>query len=109
MFLSEKPATGGESRDIYSQTANYEFSDKGDEHIRNWLAVGIRDKIFSQKLQLMPTLTLSKAMQQVGLQTREMRKVSLSNSSHAEHPLEGGGDTHRPWGAAAAQNSSLLC
>lgn len=46
-------------RSLYELAANSEFSDKRDEHIRDRLVVGIKDKRLSQKLQLMPTLMLS--------------------------------------------------
>lgn len=103
-------------RSLYELAANCEFSDKRDEHIRDRLVVGIRDKRLSQKLQLMPTLTLSEAIQhvrqsediavQVSLQTREISSELVQQVIHRTPTRGRGRYTQRPRGAAAAQSST---
>uniref|UniRef100_A0AAV2LWA8 Retrotransposon gag domain-containing protein n=1 Tax=Knipowitschia caucasica TaxID=637954 RepID=A0AAV2LWA8_KNICA len=51
-------------RVLYELAENCDFSDKRDEHIRDRLVVGIKDKELSLKLQLTADLTLAHVIQQ---------------------------------------------
>ena len=70
-------------RVLYELAENCEFGDKRDEHIRDRLVVGIRDKELSQKFQLTADLTLAQVIQQVRQQEEVAKQVSLQTN-----PLE---------------------
>lgn len=64
-------------RALFELAENCDFGAKRDEDIRDCLVVGITDKELSQKLQLMPTLTLAQAIQQVRHSEDVARQISL--------------------------------
>lgn len=50
---------------LYELSEHCDFSAKREEHIRDRIVVGISDKELSQKLQLIPKLTLEMTVQEV--------------------------------------------
>jgi hypothetical protein len=61
----------------YELSENCDFGAKREEHIQDRLVVGITDKEFSQKLQLMPTLALAQAIQKVRQSGDVAKQISL--------------------------------
>lgn len=60
----------GETAEMYIRTSyelaeHCKFGDERDEHIRDPLVVGIRDKELSRRFQLMADLTLAQVIEQV--------------------------------------------
>ena len=70
----QKPGEMAETfiRALHELSENCEFGDKKNEHIRDRLVVGIRDKDLSRKLQLTSDLTLEKAV----LMVRQAEEVA---------------------------------
>ncbi|CAL9685243.1 unnamed protein product [Knipowitschia caucasica] len=70
----QKPGEMAETfiRALHELSENCEFGDKKNEHIRDKLVVGIRDKDLSRKLQLTSDLTLEKAV----LMVRQAEEVA---------------------------------
>ncbi len=88
-------------RALYELSENCEFGASRNEHIRDRLVVGIRDKELSRKMQLMTELTLETAVQmtrqaedvaqqisqQEGQSTGSVQEVAFRHSSKvAERP-----------------------
>uniref|UniRef100_A0AAV2K977 Reverse transcriptase/retrotransposon-derived protein RNase H-like domain-containing protein n=1 Tax=Knipowitschia caucasica TaxID=637954 RepID=A0AAV2K977_KNICA len=67
-------------RVLYELAENCDFSDKRDEHIRDRLVVGIKDKELSLKLQLTADLTLAHVIQQVRQSEEVAKQISLQAS-----------------------------
>lgn len=67
-------------RVLYELAENCDFGDKRDEHIRDRLVLGIRDKELSQKLQLTADLTLAHVIQQVRQSEEVVKQISLQAS-----------------------------
>lgn len=67
-------------RALHELSVNCEFGEKKNEHIRDRLVVGIRDKELSRKLQLMSDLTLKRAV----LMVRQAEEVAQQISQQEQ-------------------------
>lgn len=67
-------------RTLYELAEHCDFGVKRDEHIRDRLVVGIKDKELSRRFQLMADLTLAQVVEQVRQAEEIARQVSLQSN-----------------------------
>lgn len=80
---SQQPGETAEQyiRVLYELAEHCEFSGKRDEHIRDRLVVGIRDKELSRKFQLKADLTLPEVIEQVRQAEEINKQVDLQSNA----------------------------
>ena len=70
--------------DLYSLAQTLQYGAMKDELIRDRIVVGIRDKKLSQKLQLIPKLTLQKAVEMVKQSERVKQQQEILRPESSE-------------------------
>ena len=68
-------------RALYELSEHCDFGITRDEHIRDRIVVGIRDKELSRKLQMLPNLTLEMTVQEARQHEEVKAQVSLQGES----------------------------
>lgn len=85
MFLSAQPVARETAeqyiRVLYELAEHCEFRDKCDEHIRDRLIVGIKDKELSHRFKLKADLTLAEVIEQAR-QAEEITSRSIFSLTH---------------------------
>ncbi|KAI4884910.1 hypothetical protein NFI96_000923 [Prochilodus magdalenae] len=80
-------------RALYELSEHCEFGANREEHIRDRIVVGIRDKDLSRKLQLIPNLTLEMTVQEAR-QSEEV-KAQVSQQGEAACTIQEVAQGHR--------------
>lgn len=109
---AQKPGEMAETfiRALYELSENCDFGDKKNEHIRDRLVVGIRDRGLSKRLQLMPTLTLETAVQMIRqaedveqqLNEQGRQTANVQEVTHRRPSKRGG---RPPWRQSAGERN----